>query len=39
VGSNPVSFKILDGNGVKAMAGLIPVPNSGSLENLKKKYR
>ena len=33
VGSNLVSF---DGNGVKAMAGLIPVPNPGSF--MKRKY-
>ncbi len=31
VGSNLVSSKILYGNGVKAMPGLIPAPNSGSL--------
>jgi len=37
-GSNLVSSKILDGNGVKAMPGSIPAPNSGSSDN-KKKYR
>jgi len=31
VGSNLVSPEILDGNGVKAMPGSIPAPNSGSL--------
>jgi len=32
VGSNLISSKILDGNGVKAMPGLIPAPKSGSFE-------
>jgi hypothetical protein len=31
VGSNLVSFKILDGNGVRAMPGLILASNAGSL--------
>ncbi len=31
VGSNLYSSKILDGNGVKAMPGSIPEPNSGTL--------
>jgi len=35
VGSKLVSSKILDGNGVKAMPGSIPAPNSGSFENKK----
>jgi hypothetical protein len=33
VGSNPVSSKILDGNGVIIMPELMSVPNSGSFEN------
>jgi hypothetical protein len=32
MGSNLGSSNILDGNGVKAMPGLIPAPNSGSVE-------
>jgi len=32
VGSNLVSSKILDGNGVKAMPGSIHAPNSGSFD-------
>jgi len=36
VGSKLVSSKTLDGNGVKAMPGSIPAPNSVSFEN--KKY-
>jgi hypothetical protein len=39
VGSKLVSSKILDGNGVKAMPGLIPAPNSGSFENKKIKLQ
>jgi len=35
VGSNLVSSKILDGNGVKAMPGLVPSPNSGSFKSKK----
>jgi len=35
VGLNRVSSKILDGNGVKAMPGLISAPNSGSFKNEK----
>jgi len=35
VGSKLVSSKILDGNGVKAMPGSIPAPNSGSFQNKK----
>jgi len=35
VGSKLVSSKILDGNGVKAMPGSIPAPNTGSFENKK----
>jgi len=35
VGSKLVSSKILDGNGVKAMPGLILAPNSGLFENKK----
>jgi len=38
VGLNLVSSKILDGNGVKTMAGSIPAPNSGSFENKKDKW-
>jgi len=34
------SCQILDGNGVKAMPGSIPTPNSGSFNNWKeRKYR
>ncbi len=33
MGSNLVSSKILDGNGVITMPGSIAVPNSGSFEN------
>jgi len=36
VGSKLVPSKTLDGNGVKAMPGSSPAPNSGSYE---KKYR
>jgi len=36
VGSILVSSKILDGNGAKAMQGLISAPNSGSLLKNKK---
>jgi len=32
VGSYLVSSKILNGNGVKAMTGSIPAPNSGTFE-------
>jgi len=35
VGLKLVSSKILDGNGVKAMPGLIPAHNSGSCGNKK----
>ncbi len=35
VGSNLTSSKILDGNGVKAMPGSIPAPNSGALQKNK----
>jgi hypothetical protein len=35
VGSNLVSSLIQDGNGVKAVPGLFPAPNSGSFENKK----
>jgi len=31
------SHPLLDGNGVKAMPGLIPAPNPGSLINGKRK--
>jgi len=34
------SHPILDGNGVKAMPGLIPTPNPGSFNNWKeRKYK
>jgi hypothetical protein len=33
VGLNPVSYNILDGNGVITMQGLISVHNFGSFEN------
>jgi hypothetical protein len=36
VGLNLVSFKIVNGNGVKAMPGSIPAPNPGSLYENKK---
>jgi len=32
VGLNLTSYKILVGNSVKAMPGLIPAPNSGSFK-------
>jgi len=35
VGSKLVSSKIRDENGIKAMPGSIPSPNSGSFENEK----
>jgi len=34
VGLKLVSSKFLDGNGVKAIPGSIPEPNSGSFENI-----
>jgi len=33
VGSNLISSKILDGNGIKAVLGSIPAHNFGSIEN------
>jgi len=33
VGLNLASAKILDGNGIKAMPGLIPAPHSVSFES------
>jgi len=33
VGSKLISFKILNGNVVDAIAGSVPAPNSGSFEN------
>jgi len=36
VGSNLVSSKLLEGNGAKAMPGLISAPNYGSLLKNKK---
>jgi hypothetical protein len=36
VGSNLVLSKILDRNGVKAMPGSIPAPNSGSVGKMRK---
>jgi len=36
VDSNLVSSNLLDGNGVKAMLGLIPAPKSNSLKKNKK---
>jgi hypothetical protein len=35
VGLKLISSKILDRNGVKAMPGLLPAPNSDSFENKK----
>jgi len=35
VGSKLILSKIILGNGVKAMPGSIPAPNSGSVENKK----
>jgi hypothetical protein len=37
VGLNLVSSKMLVGTGVKAMPGLIPAPNSGSVWKFRKK--
>jgi hypothetical protein len=38
VGSNLISFKILNGNGVKTFPGSNPATNLSSFEKKKKKY-